>query len=467
VDDTSEPGTTLIQYWMFYAFNKGDLNQHEGDWEMVQVVLSNDEPYEVMYSQHHSGQKATWNQVEKEDNHIKVYVARGSHANYLRCYSGMFGGATDHVGCNGEVLEFPDYSIELIEFEDWLYFAGRWGEYGGIEDDIRGKSGPFGPMYRESGLMWSSPIVWGNSLSEANDSIFLIEWFLYYFILIFIVSSIISLFLMFYRIYRRHKKYGLGSRIFSILYIDGINLKSIGNILCIIGIIIALYGLIVPWYSVSINIASEEFNTQGMIDLILIDGINGVQINLLESDSGLAQFGSFQLPFSLLIGIGLIFFILSTIGVSKSKKIGKSYISRGIKIALPIFVIIIIFMMLKMMPLGITTQGDDSMGIVNALFDSISGAPIGGQRSLPLSVSGIDGLMEMKWGLGLGGQLLILGGIILIFAGIFEFISNSTFFEESKLSDKSGLLNKEKNNNKKNEKTEISDSTKKKEYLEK
>ncbi|MCJ2514075.1 MAG: Vps62-related protein, partial [Candidatus Thermoplasmatota archaeon] len=82
---------TVVQYWMFYAFNKGDLNQHEGDWEMVQIVLSGGNPTLVMYSQHHSGQKATWDQVEKNGNHIKVYVSRGSHANYLRSYSGVVG----------------------------------------------------------------------------------------------------------------------------------------------------------------------------------------------------------------------------------------------------------------------------------------------------------------------------------------------------------------------------------------
>ena len=36
VDTTSN----IIQYWFFYAFNGGDLNRHEGDWEMIQVVLS-------------------------------------------------------------------------------------------------------------------------------------------------------------------------------------------------------------------------------------------------------------------------------------------------------------------------------------------------------------------------------------------------------------------------------------------
>jgi len=151
-------GTTVVQYWMFYAFNKGELNQHEGDWEMVQIVLSGGTPTDVMYSQHHGGQRATWNQVERDGDHIKVYVARGSHANYLRSYSGKFGVASDIVGANGKILESGDYTLELLESQDWLNFAGRWGEFDSYEDVFRGKVGSPGPMYREDGVMWNSPV---------------------------------------------------------------------------------------------------------------------------------------------------------------------------------------------------------------------------------------------------------------------------------------------------------------------
>ena len=101
VDTTSN----IIQYWFFYAFNGGDLNRHEGDWEMIQVVLSGEQPTQVMFSQHYAGQTATWNQVEKEGDHVKVYVARGSHANYIKPYSGKIGLASDTVGDNGKILQ--------------------------------------------------------------------------------------------------------------------------------------------------------------------------------------------------------------------------------------------------------------------------------------------------------------------------------------------------------------------------
>ncbi len=74
---------------------------------MIQVVLTGGQPSEVMFSQHYSGQKAKWSQVDKEGEHVKVYVARGSHANYIKPYSGKVGLASDTVGDNGKILR-PD-----------------------------------------------------------------------------------------------------------------------------------------------------------------------------------------------------------------------------------------------------------------------------------------------------------------------------------------------------------------------
>ena len=68
--DTSS-GNTVIQYWMFYVYNPGEHNQHEGDWEMVQIVIPNAGQKWVGYSQHYSGQKATWDLVEKDGDHFK------------------------------------------------------------------------------------------------------------------------------------------------------------------------------------------------------------------------------------------------------------------------------------------------------------------------------------------------------------------------------------------------------------
>ncbi|MBN2603922.1 MAG: Vps62-related protein [Candidatus Thermoplasmatota archaeon] len=432
----------VIQYWMFYAFNKGELNQHEGDWEMVQVVLSNGIPTECMYSQHHGGQKASWDQVEKESTHIKVYVARGSHANYLRSFSGKFGIASDIVAANGFILNPGEYNLVSIEEHDWSQFGGRWGEFNSYEDILRGKAGPQGPKFRENGVMWNNPIVWGNSLTQSIDLIFFLEWFLYYIVIIFLLIALISFVLIGFRIFKRYKKTGLGPRIVSMLYIDGINLKSIGNIVTIIGIIVAFIALFNPWYSVSTNISLQEFNTQGMVKLVSVDGLNGIMVNFLDPNSGPVQLGALSLPFSLFIAIGIAYLVIATIGISNSKKLGKKYIFRGIKLIVPIIFIIIVVLSIGFVidnyPLGELDPG------VEQIFGSITSSPLGGQKTVYLNSLGGSEQISINWGLDLGGQLLILSSVMLIIAGIIEIFANSDFYLEKTPSPSKNIQNKEK-----------------------
>jgi hypothetical protein len=100
-----EPGVTVygrvardgksivLQYWLFYYDNLyrypflplGAIWQsHEGDWEVVNVVLTNQKrPVAVGLSSHCSGETRPWAQTERRDGHPTVYVALGSHANYF------------------------------------------------------------------------------------------------------------------------------------------------------------------------------------------------------------------------------------------------------------------------------------------------------------------------------------------------------------------------------------------------
>lgn len=432
----------IIQYWMFYAFNKGELNQHEGDWEMVQVVLSNGDPTECMYSQHHGGQKASWEQVEKESTHIKVYVARGSHANYLRSFSGKFGIASDIVSANGFILNPEEYNLETIEDKNWSRFGGRWGEINSYEDILRGKAGPLGPKFRENGDMWNNPIVWGNSLTPSNDLIFYLEWFLYNIVAIFLLIALISFVLIGFRIYKRYKKTGLGPRIVSMLYIDGINLKSIGNIVTIIGIIVVIIALFNSWYSVSTDISVQGFDTEGTVKLVSVDGLNGIMVNFLDQDSGPVQLGSLSLPFSLFIGIGIAYLVIATIGISNSKKLGRKYIFRGIKLIVPIILIIIVIfsigIVIENYPIG------DLGPEVEQIFGSITSSPLGGQKTVYLTSLGESEQIGINWGLDFGGQLLILSSIMLIIAGILEIFANSDFYLEKTLSTSKNTQDKEK-----------------------
>ena len=433
----TESGTTIVQYWMFYAFNKGELNQHEGDWEMVQVVIPSGDSKWVAYSQHHGGQKATWGQVERDGDHIKVYVARGSHANYLRSYSGKIGVANDIVGSNGKILKPGEYTLESLEEQGWLDFRGRWGECGDDISDVAGATllgqiGPEGPMYREGGAMWENPVSWSNTLLQANDNLFLLEWFLYNFVLIFILITAASLCITGFLIYRRHKKYGLGPRIISMFYINGLNLKSIGNILCVVGIVIAIFGLFNTWYGVSYDLSGadvlQDFEIPGTADLMKIDGINGVQI-IIPGQNGPTPLGTVSLPFSLLIGIGLLFMIIATIGISHSKKLGRKYIWRGIRLLIPIILLIVAILAIGSIIPSDAVAGSEAGSSIGEILSSISSSPLGNQKTFLLSIEEVSISLQMRWGLGLGAQLLLISGIIILMAGILEIMANTIFFQ--------------------------------------
>lgn len=425
---------SVIQYWFFYAFNSGELNHHEGDWEMIQILFSNDQPTQVMFSQHYSGQKATWSQVDKDGDHVKDYVARGSHANYIKPYSGKVGLASDFVGDNGMVLRpTTDYRITMLNGQPWLQFAGRWGAYGvntsqATEATILGEAGPEGPEFREGGTMWNQPLAWGGNLPSANDYLFILEWFVYNFVTLFILFTVLSLLLLVFFVYRCHKRYGLGPRKFSLLYMDGVNTKSIGNILCIVAIIIALFGLIYPWYAVVANITVPPYRDTGAFNMISIDGLNGIQIQL-PNRAGPVPLGTFALPFYIIIAIGLVFLILATIGVSQSKKLGKKYLLRGIRLLIPFILILIVIMSVGWIVSTISPVNIKGNTDVFSAANAVSAAPFGGQYTI--QISGVDGgSVSLQWGFGIGAYLLLFAGIILLMAGLVELAAHVKFFEE-------------------------------------
>ncbi len=422
----------IIQYWFFYAFNGGDLNRHEGDWEMIQVVLTNGQPSQVMFSQHHSGQKAKWSQVDKQGDHVKVYVARGSHANYIKPYAGKIGLASDTVGDNGRILRPTDYNIEVLNTQPWLSFGGRWGWAGvdqseSAEAAILGETGPNGPKFREEGIMWQ-PLAWATALQPANDLLFLLEWLVYNFLMLFILVTLISLVLLIYFIYRRKKKYGLGPRIFSLLYIDGSNQKSIGNILCIVAIIMTAIALFFPWYIVTANVSIPPNQQTGTFNALSVDGINGIQIRL-PNRTGPIPLGTFALPFYLIIGIGLVFLVISTIGISQSKKLGKRYILRGVRLLIP-FILILIFVLAIASFLSLVSPSNiEANTDMFSAMRAVSASPFNGQYTVQTAdVEG--GSVTLQWGFGLGAYLLLFAGIVLIMAGLMEMTAHEQFFEE-------------------------------------
>jgi hypothetical protein len=150
-------GTIVLQYWLFYEFNFWSLQYppsgfawqaHEGDWEVVTVVLdAEQQPVEAAYSQHCGGERRSWANVQRSGTHPVVYVATGSHANLfapglrpisLACYPPQIRAILiqnhvtplDFLVSPGRVLGPGSTTVERIHDNSprWLRFPGTWGE---------------------------------------------------------------------------------------------------------------------------------------------------------------------------------------------------------------------------------------------------------------------------------------------------------------------------------------------------
>jgi hypothetical protein len=256
---------------------------------------------------------------------------------------------------------------------------------------------------------------------------FILEWLVYNFVLLFVIITVLSLLLLAFLVYRRHKKSGLGPRIFSLLYIDGGNVKSIGNVLCIVALIVAILGLFYPWYVVSANVSVPSYREAGTFNALYIDGLNGMQIRLPDR-SGPVPLGTFVIPFYLLIGISLVFIVLSTIGISHSKKLGKRYLIRGARLFVPFIIIFIVILLVasiipQIAPVNIKGNTD-----VFRAMNAVSGSPLNGQYTVQITDVEGGGSMHLQWGFGIGAYLLLFSGIILVMAGVLEIAAHAQFF---------------------------------------
>ncbi len=411
----------IIQYWLFYAFNKGTLNTHEGDWEMVEVITINGTPVKSIYSQHITGQAAEWKDVEKSGEHIKVYVARGSHANYFRYYQGLTGLARDIVGKNGKILHPDDYNLVMLgergegnhpAHQNWLDFAGGWGEYGDEESNLRGERGPYGPVYRMNGSMWNGYY----STLTLNKGWLAFDFFVYNFIPIYAVFFIISMAVAILAIYIRHKRHGLEKPLIPILNIHGMDADSISSILAIAAIIMAIIAAFSPWYGVFAEVKGGH--NIDYTKIISMDGIKGVEINTLEAGKGMIQVGALPIPFSTLMIASLILFIIGITGIKK-RKLWRKYVMKGIRLIIPAVLILIAVISLQL--IAFEANKIDETGNAAQIMEKISSSPLSGEGHVFIEDYGD---VNIEWGMEYGSYLFILAGIMLIIAGMLQFYSN-------------------------------------------
>jgi len=158
---------------------------HEGDWEEVSVALdAAGHPVSVAASQHDLGVTRPWARTRRAGTHPVVFVALGSHANYLSPgYHGASG--VPHViepRFSGLPLTEPDYTstqtsvgpagtaatgLRLVDITSgtapWLTFAGDWGDGSyilagerGVLTHLRIGDSPPGPAFHG---VWHDPLL--------------------------------------------------------------------------------------------------------------------------------------------------------------------------------------------------------------------------------------------------------------------------------------------------------------------
>lgn len=171
--EEGHPGWLALQYWLFFPFNDWN-NQHEGDWEMIQLHFAvgdveaalQTKPVEVGYAQHSGAERSAWDndKLRRQGAHPIVYVATGSHASYFdeAAYLGHSG--AEGFGCDNttgtkstelaEVVLLPDEVTAASDPNAWLAYEGRWGERNSGPNN-----GPTGPATK---ARFHAPITWSH-----------------------------------------------------------------------------------------------------------------------------------------------------------------------------------------------------------------------------------------------------------------------------------------------------------------
>lgn len=414
---------SVIQYWLFYVYNNGPLNDHQGDVEVVEVFLDGSgNPQKALYSQHGSGENAAWGDVEKTDTHPVVYVAQGSHANYFRAYQGKIGIENDIVGSDGITIRPDNLTLVILgepgshpTNQSWLDFRGRWGYVGSDEEIALGRAGPLGPVQNQNGVRWAQPDAYLDSTLSVNNYYFILAWLVANFLLLFLAYALIRGAWKIYGIIRLRRKSGLLVKKF----LRGRG--SIGLILGIVAIFMAIVALALPWYSITASSEAGALAQEGGVTLLSIDGIRGMQVNLFtgpggDSTSGYQTLFFMQIPFALFIAVGLIFLVFDVVGVKSGKSLGLKFILGAIVSLLPFILIFVFIMMLpSFLPWASSlAPGQSIPPQLDTMVRTIAGNPVQGVATQDFPVVGFT---TVNWGFGIGTYLLVVAAVVRITAG--------------------------------------------------
>jgi hypothetical protein len=414
----------VIQYWFLYAYNNGPLNNHQGDWEVIQIFLdSSGNPEKALYSQHGSGENAPWADVEKQGNHPIVYVAQGSHANYFRSYQGKIGIENDIVASDGKTIQPEDLNLVLLgergnfpADQSWLNFEGRWGYWDTEQEVALGSAGSLGPVFNQDGTRWAQPEYYLNSTLGVNGT---------YFLLALLAANFLAIFLAYTLIRAAWKGWGIAKLRKSGLLAPKIikGRVAVGLLIGVAAIALSIAAFFVPWYNIAATSEAGPLANQGGTTLMTINGVNGLQLNLFmgeessDSTSGFVNFASAQMPFAIIIAAGIILFGLDIIGLKSKNSLGNKLMFGIIGLLLPvIFVVAVIVMLPSLLPMaGGLIPGGQIPQQVSDLMNLVGANPIGGAAT---TVFPIIGSTTVTWGLGLGAYLFIIAAVLRVVGGI-------------------------------------------------
>ncbi|MGC1121080.1 MAG: CARDB domain-containing protein, partial [Candidatus Methanofastidiosia archaeon] len=156
----------VIQYWFFYIFEDHFLD-HEGDWEVVQVLLDGQTrcPMGICISRGDDAEYHLWDEIRKRGTHPEVHIAEGSHGGYFSegafFFSDGFLDITSNDGWSGIL-----FNVSSLKTQDWLWFRGNWGTPRILACLRWLGSSPYGPMCQED--IWNDPVEW--ALSHYDNS---------------------------------------------------------------------------------------------------------------------------------------------------------------------------------------------------------------------------------------------------------------------------------------------------------
>ena len=155
-------GKYVIQYWLFYPFN-AFLNNHEGDWEHINVEITSDDPNSaeiasVVYYFHHLYQSAEITQIEAEQQSqtdFDCYITNKTHpvvfvGGYAKEDVHGFSGAEGFSSHGSYPVHGhwnnmdPEYffGTEVVDIDEHVDGLGKWISWADIvaetRDDILG-----------------------------------------------------------------------------------------------------------------------------------------------------------------------------------------------------------------------------------------------------------------------------------------------------------------------------------------